>query len=67
MPNVPYYIEGIINLRGSVVPIISLRRRFGLSDIDNTIHTRIMVMCLDNQSLVGFVVDKNPPAQTTGF
>ncbi len=56
MPNTPSYVEGIINLRGSVVPIISLRRRFGLSDTDTDRRARILVMEA-NGTLTGFVVD----------
>ena len=35
MPNTPDYVDGIINLRGTVVPIISLRKRFSLMDRDH--------------------------------
>jgi purine-binding chemotaxis protein CheW len=56
MPNTPSYIDGIINLRGTVVPIISLRRRFGLMDTDSSRSSRILVMEAGG-SLTGFVVD----------
>lgn len=56
MPSVPNYVEGIINLRGKVIPIVSLRKKFGLPDSDNNIHTRIMVMDIDGE-LMGFIVD----------
>jgi purine-binding chemotaxis protein CheW len=56
MPNTPPYVEGIINLRGKVIPIISMRKRFGLMEAENNTHTRIMVMDMDGE-LTGFVVD----------
>lgn len=56
MPNTPPYVEGIINLRGTVVPIISLRRRFGLSDAEADRRSRILVMEA-NGTQTGFVVD----------
>jgi purine-binding chemotaxis protein CheW len=56
MPNTPPYVEGIINLRGKVIPIISMRKRFGLPEIEYTSNTRIMVMEVAG-GLTGFVVD----------
>lgn len=56
MPNTPDYLDGIINLRGTVVPIISLRRCFGLSNRENDRQSRIVVMEIDG-GLTGFVVD----------
>ena len=56
MPNVPSYVVGVINLRGKVIPIISLRNKFGLMECENSITTRIMVMDVHNQ-LIGFIVD----------
>ncbi|QEM69075.1 purine-binding chemotaxis protein CheW [Geobacter sp. FeAm09] len=56
MPNTPDYVDGIINLRGTVVPIISLRRRFGLDERENDRQSRILVMEAGG-SLTGFVVD----------
>ena len=56
MPNTPDYVDGIINLRGTVVPIISLRRQFGLCEREGDRNSRILVMEVGN-SLTGFVVD----------
>ncbi len=56
VPNTPHYVEGVINLRGKVIPIISMRKRFTLDDMDNDKQTRIMVMDMDGE-LMGFVVD----------
>ncbi len=56
MPNTPDYVDGIINLRGAVMPIISLRRRFGLCDTEHDHKSRILVMEL-GEGATGFVVD----------
>ncbi len=56
MPNAPHYVEGIINLRGTVIPIISIRKRFGLQESECNSHTRIMVMDVAG-GLTGFIVD----------
>ncbi|GFO61543.1 chemotaxis protein CheW [Geomonas silvestris] len=56
IPNTPPSIEGIINLRGKVIPIVSLRSRFNMMESDTDQHTRIMVMDIDGK-LMGFIVD----------
>ena len=56
IPNTPPSIEGIINLRGKVIPIVSLRSRFNMMESDNDHHTRIMVMDIAGK-LMGFIVD----------
>lgn len=56
MPNSSDYVDGIINLRGTVVPIISLRRRFGLCEREGDRNSRILVMEVGD-NLTGFVVD----------
>lgn len=56
IPNTPPSVEGIINLRGKVIPIISLRNRFGMSSTEDDQHTRIMVMDIAGK-LMGFIVD----------
>jgi purine-binding chemotaxis protein CheW len=56
VPNTPYYVEGVINLRGKVIPIISLRKKFALPEMENDKQTRIIVMDVDGE-LMGFIVD----------
>lgn len=56
MPNTPSYVEGVINLRGKVIPIISMRKRFGLMESEHSSQTRIMVMDVAG-ALTGFIVD----------
>ena len=56
IPNAPHYMEGVINLRGRVIPVINLRNNFGLPHQENDSGTRIMIM--DMQGLtIGVVVD----------
>ena len=56
VPRAQDFVEGVINLRGKVIPIIDLRRRFGLSSKKHDKHTRIIVIEINNM-IVGFVVD----------
>lgn len=53
----PYYV-GVINLRGEVVPIMSLRRKFGLENDEYANQTRIIIIRLEDMSMIGFVVDE---------
>ena len=56
IPEMPDYIEGVINLRGSVIPIINLNKRFGYGVKEVTKTTKIIIADLDSNA-VGFVVD----------
>lgn len=56
VPRAQDFVEGVINLRGKVIPIIDLRRRFGLDSKAHDKHTRIIVIEINNM-IVGFVVD----------
>ncbi len=56
VPRAQDFVEGVINLRGKVIPIIDLRRRFGLESKPHDKHTRIIVIEINNM-IVGFVVD----------
>jgi purine-binding chemotaxis protein CheW len=56
VPNSPEYVEGVINLRGKVIPVVNIRRRFGMERKDKDKHTRIVIVELGGQ-VVGFLVD----------
>ena len=56
VPNSPDFVEGVINLRGRVIPVIGMRKRFALPAVDHTQQTRIIVVEVEG-SVVGFVVD----------
>ena len=55
VPNSPADVEGVINLRGKVIPVINLRRKFGLNSKDADAQSRIMVV--DVGITVGLIVD----------
>ena len=56
MPRTQAYVEGVINLRGKVTPVVDLRKRFGLDDAEERQHRRIVVVDTGERSM-GFVVD----------
>lgn len=56
VPKTPDFVEGVINLRGNVLPVIDLRKRFDIQEKQRDEHQRIMVFVIDNVS-VGFIVD----------
>ncbi len=55
MPKAPFSVEGVINLRGKVIPVINLRKRFGLGIKEVDSQSRIIVV--DTGSTVGLIVD----------
>lgn len=52
----PYFV-GVINLRGEIVPVMSLRRRFEIEEDEITNNTRIIIIKPEQQATVGFIVD----------
>ena len=56
IPNTVSYVEGVINLRGRIVPVVDLRTRFGLGRREIDKNTRIVVVEL-NDKVVGFQMD----------
>lgn len=56
VPNAPVYILGILNLRGDVIPVYSLRKKFGMPEVAATDKTQLLVTKTDGV-LVGFKVD----------
>lgn len=60
IPNTPDYVLGVINLRGSVVPIIDLRKRFGLENVEfgkTTVVIVVKVQHKKGERTMGLVVD----------
>jgi purine-binding chemotaxis protein CheW len=79
VPNSPDFVEGVINLRGKVIPVIDLRSRLHMEKRKQDKDTRIIVVELNN-SIVGFIVDavsevlripasitEAPPEMVTGY
>jgi purine-binding chemotaxis protein CheW len=56
VPDAPECVEGVINLRGKIVSIVDLRKRFGEKEVTNTKKNRILVTEVENK-MVGLVVD----------
>jgi purine-binding chemotaxis protein CheW len=56
VPRAPVFMEGVINLRGQLIPIIDLRTRFGMPRAEHTKNTRIVVTEIGGKR-VGMVVD----------
>ena len=56
VPRAPQFVEGVINLRGEIVPIVNLRERFGRPEQDHTPDTRIINVEIGDE-LVGLIVD----------
>lgn len=57
VPNTPKFVEGIINHRGTVIPIINLKKRFSLSNLEVDKDTRIIIVTIEGKD-VGFIVDE---------
>ncbi len=55
IPKAPSYLEGITNLRGDVLPVIDMQKRFGMSIQEHTKETRIMVANVENVK-IGMIV-----------
>lgn len=83
IPNAPYYVEGIINLRGEIIPIIALHKRFRIQSIERTegddFEGGFIILNIDNNK-IGIIIDKvarvvtvhredvkNPPQMLSGI
>jgi len=68
VPSAPDTVEGVINLRGKIIPVMDLRKRFGQTEIRHDKKNRILVVELDNK-LLGLIVNsasevlKIPPSE----
>lgn len=60
IPNMPAYVKGVINLRGTIVPIIDLRQKFGLKNVEYSAVTVVIVVKVlvqGKSKIMGLVVD----------
>jgi purine-binding chemotaxis protein CheW len=57
VPQTPYYVQGVVNLRGQVIPVVDLRLKFDMPAIDATDETCIIVVQTGGAQL-GIIVDK---------
>ena len=58
MPKVQNFFKGVINLRGDIVPVMSLRLKFGLEGEDYTNSTRVIILKPEGKEVLGIVVDE---------
>lgn len=58
VPKMPAYLRGVINLRGEVIPVISMRLKMGLETDEITKASRIIVVKLEQEGNMGFIVDE---------
>ena len=58
VPKLPAYLKGVINMRGEVIPVLSIRLKMGLADDEITKATRILIVKLEEEGNVGFIVDE---------
>ncbi|MFG6349939.1 MAG: chemotaxis protein CheW [Lachnospiraceae bacterium] len=58
VPKAQHYFKGVINLRGEIIPVMSLRLKFGLEPDEYTNATRIIIIKLEQQSPIGIIVDE---------
>jgi purine-binding chemotaxis protein CheW len=56
LPRAPEFVEGVINLRGKVIPVVDLKKRFGLAERERTKASRIVVVDVGDHT-IGMVVD----------
>lgn len=57
IPDAPYYVEGIINLRGDIIPVINLKKRFNIAETEISEETRIIIYTIEGVA-IGFLVDE---------
>jgi purine-binding chemotaxis protein CheW len=57
VPNTPPFMRGVINLRGSIIPIVDTRLRFGMEHRDEDMHTAIIIVEVEKVN-IGFIVDR---------
>jgi purine-binding chemotaxis protein CheW len=60
IPKAPVFMKGVINLRGTVLPVIDLRIKFGFPEVEATVDTSVIVVSIDTNDeavLVGVLVD----------
>ncbi|MBP3339041.1 MAG: purine-binding chemotaxis protein CheW [Lachnospiraceae bacterium] len=66
VPKAQKWFDGVINLRGEIIPVMNLRRKFELEEVENTDKTRIIVLKPDNQGSIGVIVDRVKEVVTLG-
>jgi purine-binding chemotaxis protein CheW len=58
MPDSQYYITGVANLRGDIIPIVDLKRRFSLPEVESAEEDKRVIVALLNNAKIGLMVDR---------
>lgn len=56
IPNTPSFIEGLVNLRGKVIPVMNFKKKFGFDETERGIDNRLLILNFENM-LMGVIVD----------
>lgn len=67
VPKAPTYFKGIINLRGEIVPVMSIRTKMGLEPDVYTDNTRIIILKVEQQGALGIIIDEVKEVVTLGM
>lgn len=58
VPNTQPYFMGVINLRGEIIPVMNMRKKFDLPPKENTNASRILILKLEGNAKIGILVDE---------
>ena len=58
VPKVEHFLKGVINIRGEIVPVMSLRLKMGIKEDEITSKSRIIILRLESGDLIGIIVDQ---------
>lgn len=57
VPKTPKFIKGVMNLRGNIIPVVDMRLKFDMPEIEAQMYTAIVIITIENKN-IGFIVDK---------
>lgn len=57
VPKTPHFIKGVMNLRGNIIPVVDMRIKFDMPEIEPHMYTSIVIITIDGKK-IGFIVDK---------
>ncbi|MDD2384393.1 MAG: chemotaxis protein CheW [Sulfurospirillaceae bacterium] len=57
VPKTPPFIKGVMNLRGNIIPVVDMRIKFDMPEVEPQMYTAIVIITIENKN-IGFIVDK---------
>jgi purine-binding chemotaxis protein CheW len=57
VPKTPLFIKGVMNLRGNIIPVVDMRIKFDMPEVEPQMYTAIVIITIENKN-IGFIVDK---------